>query len=1179
MASASAIGPYRILEPLGHGGMGVVYRARHSGSERAVALKTVKITAPKWLDSIRREIDALTRIRHPGIVRIVEHGVHEGRPWYAMDLLEGESLRHFGDRIWSPYRSFSARAGSTDTVGGTASASGDFSTAPGFDPEPSSGTARRPTGVRPAAGGELQKVLQLARRVCATLAFLHGEGFVNCDLKPENVLLVADQPVIIDFGLAAHHPGGSGREALEVQRAMTGTLPYMSPEQIRGEFVDARSDIYSVGCMLYELVTGRPPFLGAPRAIMTQHLSNPPMPPSELVEGLPDELERLILKLLEKRLTDRFGFADEVAAVLADMSGDVHRLPNFPPARPYLYRPRFVGRDDVVRRLAEMRERAAAGSGSLTLLAGESGVGKTRVAMELTRVSPSSRMRVVTSESSPLSAAESATAGAAPLDAIRPLLRAAADRCQEGGPAVTEKLLGPRRAVLAPYEPLLAQVPATEALASPEPLPLEASRQRLFHCIAETLAALSRELPVLWVLDDLGWADELSHDFLRSLTREYLESTPVFIVGTYRSEEETDAIAALARLPFVAHVTLPRLDQDAVAAMISDMLALEGPKDAFAEFVARQAEGNPFFVAEHVRTAVTERVLFRDQTHAWQLAKQTSQAAVNYESLPLPRSLRELLDHRLRKLTHPAQQLALAAAVLGREADVEALREVAALPNGVAEVALDELLRRQILEQPEPGRVRFLHDKLREVGYRQGAAERRIELHARAGLFLEVAWRDTSDDGSKWATLGHHFAAGKSPEAAARYLALAARHARSTYANGDAIRLYREAIRQIHQIILQLSGDPASWQDTLTELYEAHGDVLALVGRRDEARAMYQEALTLTLDLEKVKRARLHRKTGKTWETQHQHDDALRCYGVATDVLEPDPTSRSPEQRDEWIQIRVDQLWVHYFLDRISDMNALVNVLEPVIQEHAPPLQRAKFLRVLWMRNIRQDRYVATEATLSLARSAFAASQQAGDPDQLLADHFGLGFVSLFSGRLGDAARELQGALILAERGGDLARQARCLTYLSVSARIAGDVSEVRDFTRRSDRVAFEAGMRDCLAAARANAAWISLRDGDHDSSVSLAREALRIWESLPLVYPLQWLALLPLLHVSLRRDDLDEALSCSTRLLLPNQQRLPEPAVDAFTSAGELFAGGDRPAARAAMSAALSCLSGAGYE
>ena len=120
-----------------------------------------------------------------------------------------------------------------------------------------------------------------------------------------------------------------------------------------------------------------------------------------------------------------------------------------------------------------------------------------------------------------------------------------ADRCQEGGADVTERLLGQRRSVLALYEPLLAQVPATASLPPPMPLSAEASRQRLFKYLAETLLAFAEDRPLLWVIDNPSWADELSLTFLQSLTGEYLSSAPILIVCTYRSEEQTEAVAAI----------------------------------------------------------------------------------------------------------------------------------------------------------------------------------------------------------------------------------------------------------------------------------------------------------------------------------------------------------------------------------------------------------------------------------------------------------------------------------------------------------------------------------------------------------------------------------------------------------------------------------------------------------
>ena len=1177
MTETVAIGPYRLLEPLGQGGMGIVYRARHVGSERAVALKTVKLPSPRWLDSIRREIHALTRIQHPGVVRIVDHGVHQGRPWYAMDLVEGESLRHFGQRIWSPYRRPSAPPNAVSATDSVCDHRGDSVHCKAvLSTRPRSHTA----GGMPAAAGELTAVLQIMRRVCATLAFMHGEGFVNCDLKPENILLANAQPIIIDFGLTAHHPGGCGREALEAQRTQSGTLPYMSPEQIRGEFVDARSDLYSVGCLLYELVVGAQPFTGAPRTIRAQHLSSHATPPSSLVTGVPQGLERLILTLLSKALSNRFGYADEVAAILAELSADTHRLPEFPPARSYLYRPRFVGREMLVTQLVPLRDRASVGgAGALVLIGGESGVGKTRLAMELTRLSPGTRMQIVTSEASPLSVENGAALGAPPLHAVRPLLQAVADRCQEGGAEAAEHLLGHRRSVLALYEPLLAHVPANDALSPPMPLDVAASRHRLFTYLAETLAALAHEQPVLWVLDDLGWADELSLAFLRSLTAQYLESTPLFIVCAYRTEEVTEAVSALAQLSHVTHIPLPRLGENAVCSMIADMLARRDAQDGFVNFVTRQAEGNPFFVAEYLRTAISERMLYRDHRYSWQLVGTTELTPNDYDSLGLPRSLRHVIEHRLAKLSPGARQTVAAAAVLGRESAIETIRDVALLSDNAAAWAIDELIRRQVLEQPTPGLVRFAHDKLREVTYANVPADQLSHLHGYAAHSLEARWKDRSDAIQFSATLGHHFAAAHLPDRAAAHLKLAADHARSTYAHHDAIRLYIEAIAQVEQLLLSLSQPSQDWHAILVALYEALADVQSLNGNRDDARTAYRSALTGTSSIPPAGRARLWRKIGKTWETQHEHDDAIRSYGSARAELGLAPLDDTPEQRDEWIQVHIDELWTYYFLGRVVDMDRLVQELAPVIARHASPLQTARFLRTQWMRNLRRDRYIASEDTLSLARAARAASTESADPAQVLADQFGIGFVLLFNGQPAAASEELVEALRLAERGGDLARQARCLAYLSLAARQQGLVTETLAHARRCHDVAGSAGLRDYVAAARANRAWVSLQQGDHDAALQGAQEALDIWRSLALVFPFHWLALLPLIRVALPRGDISQAVIGAEGLLAPTQQYLPGRATDGFSEAVSCWKAGHPQGARIALESALRHLTEVTHE
>ncbi|MGD0678381.1 MAG: protein kinase [Polyangiaceae bacterium] len=1163
MAQASQVGPYCLLETLGQGGMGVVFRARHSNSEKIVALKTVSVEAPAWIDCIRREIRALTYIRHPGVVRILDDGTHEGRPWYAMELLEGETLRNYLQRTWSPYRVAPSRPPPSGRLSHT-------------EPEPGVAIAHLRSERQsvlphaslsiPAAGGHLTTTLRICRRICATLAFLHGEGFINCDLKPENILLVNGDPILIDFGLIAQN---MPRETLDYGRMMAGTLPYMSPEQLRGEFVDARSDLYSLGCMLYELLVGTPPFTGPPAAVRAQHLISLPAVPSARVSGVPPALDQLTLALIEKDLSRRAGFADEVAARLAGLSGEEPELPDFPATRPYLYRPRFVGREEVVARLCAARDRAANGDGAFVVLLGESGVGKTRVAMEMTRLTPSSMMQTITSDTSPLSAAAATSISRAPLHSLRPVLRAVAHRCQLGGPEVTERLLGLGLPVLSRYEPLLAAVPAYDSPGSVIPLSPAAARRQLFECLESTLAALAAELPLLWIIDDVGWADELSLAFLESLAPAFFRRTPILVLCTNRSEEGSEQLASLMRLPHVEQHRLSRLTPEAVQSMVGDMLALSDPLKPLVNFVTAQAEGNPFFVAEYLRAAVGEGLLDRGDGDRWRLTPEPSWRDDGLQRLELPVSLRALIDQRFRRLSPKALLTAIAAAAIGRETDTDTLSATAALDDDSLLRTVDELLKHEVLELSEAGRVRFAHDKLREIAY--GLAERphRTALHARAASAIESRYRGHANPERIWPTLGHHFGAAELHEPGAKYLKLAADHARSTYANEQAIRLYRDAISEALAARSMSQGD--RWDGILAELHEGLADVLTLTGERGSARTAY--ALALESSSRAMVRARVLRKIGKTWEIEHQHERALAHYRQARAGLAGPLESMDAEERNEFVQAHIEELWVYYWLARVGDMDATASAIESVIREHGSSSQRSRFFQMRALAHMRRDRYVIRDETLDLARSAVEACSEHGGLAELpMAQHI-LGFALLFASRLDAAHSELSRAEALARRCGDAGHLARVLTYLTAVARLRGRVVETEAHASEGERVARSANIREYVAAAIANKAWLAQRRGSPEDGEALAREALAIWADLELVFPFQSLALIPLLRAALARRDLHEAVSFARAIMAPSQQLPCREVADALKRAETLCQQNQTTEAEIALRAALKDL------
>jgi len=1159
------LGPYRVTGILGRGGMGVVYRGEHADTGEAVAIKTVRAVEREHLASIRREIHALGRVRHPGVVRILADGETDGLPWYAMPLLQGRTLRQHLRALWpkpAPEISGSADLSRTAPMDGL----------PGAPPQAVAAVAP-PSAPGPA----LLALLTLIRRLCAPLAFLHGEGLVHRDLKPENVLLQDDdRPVLVDLGIAVHFGGAGGREELDVERLM-GTPAYMAPEQLRGELIDARADLYALGCMLYECATGQPPFTGdSNAAIRIQHLDDRPLRPSDRAPGIPAELDDLILQLLEKRPQDRLGYAADVAAALAALGAEAEPE-RAPPPRAYLYRPGLVGRagamaslDEAVKRVAQRHQ------GGFVLIHGESGVGKTRIAMEVAQKAMQRSLTVVTGRCLTLGASmERVKADVAPpLHPFRPLLLEAADRAREGGRATAERLFGARvnRAkVLAAYEPALLALPGQKEQPALPQVPPEQARKRVITSLLETIGALSEVSPLVLVLDDIQWADELSLSVLDAFVNDSPPNRGVLIVGTYRSEETRSELEALARVPGVTTIPLRRLDAANVTQMIEDMLALRtAPRSVLGALVAHSS-GNPFFVAEYLRAAIGEGMLRRDEEGSWRFDARgsTAAAAAAISSLPLPHTLAALIDRRLGRLDVGARALVAWGAVLGQELDDDLL-----LAHGGAATleALDTIRRLQLLEEGPGGRLRFAHDKIREIAYERIPQAERCALHRRAAEALEARYADAPDMAR---TLGYHHARAGIHDKAGRWFARAANRAGEVYANAEAISLYRAAIDELTQ------APGSAGPEDFARLHEQLGDVLRLVGDQMEARRDYEVALAAAPPAPHLDRARLHRKIGKTWELHHQHAEAFDLYAQAEAALGEAPGDPAEAWRDEWLLIQLDRISVHYWLAELQQLRERVDMIRPIVERSGTSVQRARFLHALTQLGIQLERYVASPETVRWARDCLAASEaldEAREGHWPLTARCSLAIILMLHGAFEEADRQMRESLNDALRTGDLEVRARCLTYLTVIERQLLHVGSAKKQAEWSLSVSKAARMREYTGAALGNLAWVALRRGDLAEAERHAREALDCWKTLSLVYPFQWLARLPLAAVELANDRMVAALEQVRAVLDVQQQRLPDKLATKLASASAAFAKGNAARARWLLSRALRTARRLGY-
>jgi serine/threonine protein kinase len=788
--------------------MGVVYRARHEETQREVALKTVRARKREVLHWFRRETHALTRIHHRGLVQVLDVGQTDGLPWYAMELLQGVTLYGYLREAWGRSAPRGGRglesSPSSDPTGPlleTCLADG----APGR-PVKSEDRVRRAMLLSPAA---LRDFLTLLARLCDVLAYLHGEGVVHRDLKPRNIIVRPDgTPVLFDFGLASYF-GAGGRECLEVGGEVEGTPKYMAPEQVLGEYVDARADLWSVGCILYEAITGRAPFEGeTSAAILNACVRNEPAPPSRLVAGVPGPLEELILRLLAKRPRDRLGHARAVSAALAHLGAEVgdsgtvegrewrvegkersglslpstlHSPPStshsLSPVRDYLYRPGFVGREPVLELLEQRIREGFKGRGRCTFLRGRSGSGKTRTLMELARRLKQVGVTVISGECLSTGASTSARSagegrsGSGPLHPFRPLLQAVADACLELGSAEARRLVGPRGKVLAACEPSLAALPGQDQYPEPPPQSNDAVRARLMDALGETLAAFAGQAPFALLLDDLQWADELTLHFLALFQGGAWTAPRVAIVGAYRGEDEREVARGCGpAFESMAFVDLGPLEEASLHDIIHEMLGAESD-ERFLRQLAGRSQGNPFFVAELLRASVAGGMLYRDEGGRWRVRLPSAEAG---EVLPLPESLHDLIVRRLDGLSPAARRCLEMAAVFGREVEADLLLGgIRSQESGVGEEeravpfltpdpcplspVVEELLAAQVLEECQPGLYRFLHDKLREVVYAQLPADRRRELHRAAALAVEGCHAGREDFARHYPTLAHHW--------------------------------------------------------------------------------------------------------------------------------------------------------------------------------------------------------------------------------------------------------------------------------------------------------------------------------------------------------------------------------------------------------------------------------------
>ena len=734
LAAGTTLGRYRIDALIGTGGMGAVYRAYDTVLKRPLAIKVLHDGSSH--QQLLREAQSASALSHSAICTVYEVGGERGVTFIAMEYVDGE-----------------------------------------------------PLAMKIATGPlEIAEVLRYGIEVADALAHAHERGVIHRDLKAANVIVSPSGRLkVVDFGLARRLDPEMADDAptlgsISGPDVTIGTPYAMAPEQVKAGKLDHRTDVWALGVMLYEMVAGYHPFRGASLPeLMAAILRDQPAPLGPAAEPVRGIIETCLTKDPDRRYQRAEDVRLALEAVVPGTSSPAkptRTLAAFSIPRPPLLErtsreSAFVGRERERGRLGEAWALAKGGRRHLCLMAGEPGIGKTRLSLEFARQCADENAIVLVGRCDeealvpyqPFVEAIGWYARTAPEAALRATIPA-----NGGGDLAT----------FAPE--FLARLPN---LPAPTPMNAAGQRYRLFESVSALLSAISSGAPVLVLIDDLHWADKPTLSLLRHVVRGS-EPAALLLIGTYRDSEVVaghplgELLADLRREPAVTRVVVAGLEPGEAGTLIAALSAATVPS-RLAQQVVESTGGNPFFVSEMAR-------------HLNETGSGSG----------LPEGIRDVILRRVSRLSDACARALTLAAVVGREFDLDLLEGFADIPENDLLDSIDEARRAQLIDEAvgKPGRYSFHHALIRNALYESMASTRRVRIHRRVAEALEKLTAANSAD-PPLADLAYHFTQAANPavaDRAADYATRAADRMASAHAHEEAARFYDYALQALDSL-------------------------------------------------------------------------------------------------------------------------------------------------------------------------------------------------------------------------------------------------------------------------------------------------------------------------------------------------------------------------------------------
>ena len=827
-------GRYAVLKKLGEGGKGIVYKARDTALNRVVAIKMLKstVTSEEAYSRFIREAQAVAKLNHPNIVSIYDIGKEDEKQFFVLEFVDGMSLRD----LMATY---------------------------------------------PEGKCDIQTVLRIGIDVIDALQYAHSQGVLHRDIKPENILITEEGTAkLMDFGLAKM----LGTPSITQEGIIVGTVAYVAPEIALGKGADARSDLYSFGAVLYEAVTGKPPFSGEDSVkIIFSHIHDRTVSPSRLNPKIPQALADCIMKLLEKEPGRRYQSSADLLNMLREIAEGFLREVLVPSHRPSIVVPiprtsagkeiQLIDRVEEMTLLREAVDRAVRSEGGVIILHGEAGIGKTRLAKELGAYARLRGVQVLRGRCPALFRMD----GVPPYVLWNEVIK---DYLQICTPEQLYKVIGFYPSEVCKLAPEVRQ----KLGAIPQSLPIspEHERDRLFEAVSQFVTNISKEAPLLVVLDDLQWTDQSSLLLLHYLARG-AEREPLVLLGTYRDTEIdqrhplSPVLTELNRERLLQSVPLKRMSFDEISEMIKQILEQDDVPKEFCRLVYEKTRGNPFFVEEVIKSLKEEEVIYREE-NKWKI-KEVSK-------IEFPETVKNVLKARISRLDEECQNALTMASFVGNDFTLDALCGVTGVEEDKLLETMEKILKSGLVKEKVirgEDMYSFADVMIRDVTHEEVSHLRHKKLHGAVGHALEKVYAQKID--GHFSELALHFLESGEKDKALDYFQKAGEKAQKVYAHNEAFSYF--------QHVLELLEEKEDTVERRIKTIEKLGDLKAWMGEVDVGMEYWDKSLILLNKLgDKKNVARLHAKMAWwLWLVSGKRDKAAEHHRMALEILEKGPES------------------------------------------------------------------------------------------------------------------------------------------------------------------------------------------------------------------------------------------------------------------------------------------------